>query len=60
MQVSVRNARQSGMASLKEIASEDERFRAETEVGAVTSAVARLLYFPGAQCTLPPLMPQKT
>ena len=33
MQVSVRNARHSGLQSLKDIASEDERFRAETEVG---------------------------
>jgi hypothetical protein len=29
----VRNARHSGLQSLKDIASEDERFRAETEVG---------------------------
>lgn len=29
----MRNARHSGLQSLKDIASEDERFRAETEVG---------------------------
>jgi hypothetical protein len=38
MQVSVRNARHSGLQSLKDIASEDERFRAETEVCTGSSA----------------------